>query len=172
MDVVRRNVEALHGRIEIDAERGRGTTFTMRFPLTLAITDGMLVHVGMERYIIPTAHIRMSFRPGAHALTAAPGGGEMVSLHGDVMPIIRLHALFGVAGAITDPTEGLLVVVAAGDRRYALLVDELVRQQQFVAKSMGGGLGTVPGVAGGAILGDGQVGLIIDTAGVISHWSA
>jgi two-component system, chemotaxis family, sensor kinase CheA len=168
MDVVRRNIDALRGRIEIASTPSRGTSFTLRLPLTLAITEGMLVRVGTERYIIPTVNIYMSFRPAADALTTAAGGGELVMLHGSVIPIVRLHHLFEVSDAATDPTRGLLVVVGDVDRRYALLVDELLGQQQFVAKSVGTGLGEVPGVAGGAILGDGHVGLILDPAAVVA----
>lgn len=162
MDVVRTNVEALRGRVEVNSRRGAGTTFTLRLPLTLAITDGMLVRVGMERYIVPTVHIEASFRPAADAITRVAGGGELVVLHGDVIPILRLHDLFGIDAAVTDPTRAMLMVVGEAPRRIALLVDELLGQQQFVAKSVGAGIGPVPGLAGAAVLGDGHVGLILD----------
>jgi two-component system, chemotaxis family, sensor kinase CheA len=171
MDVVRRNIEALRGRIEIDPRPGLGACFTLRLPLTLAVTDGMLVRVGAERYILRTSQIRTSFRPTGDELVAVAGGGELVTLHGEVLPVVRLHELFGVPDAVTDAARGLLVVVEDAGRRYALLVDELLRQQQFVAKPVGEGLGPVPGVGGAAILGDGRAGLIIDTADLISHWS-
>ncbi|MEO8621162.1 MAG: chemotaxis protein CheA [bacterium] len=162
MDVVRRNIERLRGRIEIESTRGEGTLFTVRLPLTLAVTDGMLVRVGLERYIIPTIGIFKSFRPERQALTTVAGCGEMVRLHDHVMPIFRLHRLFSVSGAVQDPCEALVVVVAAGDQLVALLVDELLGQQQVVAKALGDGLGKILGVSGGAILGDGRVGLILD----------
>jgi two-component system chemotaxis sensor kinase CheA len=162
MDVVRKGIEALHGRIDINTEQGNGSTFTVRLPLTLAITDGMLVRVGSERYIIPTISIHLCFRPKQDALSTVSGRGELVMLRGDMMPIFRLHRLFEIESAIEDPALGLLVVVGDENRRCALLVDELLGQQQVVAKSLTKAVGKVPGVSGGAILGDGQVGLILD----------
>jgi two-component system chemotaxis sensor kinase CheA len=168
MDVVKRGVEALRGRVDIDSEFGKGCTFTIRLPLTLAITDGMLVKVGQERYIVPTINIHLSFRPEAQAISTVAGRGEMVMLRGELMPMFRLHRLFGVAGAVESPTEGLLVILGDGNRRCALLVDELLGQQQVVAKALGTGIGYVLGVSGGAILGDGRVGLILDPSEIIA----
>lgn len=168
MDVVRRNIEAMHGRVEISSEKGKGSLFTIRLPLTLAITDGMLVRVGTERYIVPTVHIHLSFRPSANAISTVTGRGEMVHLRGELMPIVRLHELFNVEGAAEDLTEGLLMIVADDKRRCALLVDELLGQHQVVAKALGSGIGKIQGVAGGAILGDGCVGLILDTAELVA----
>jgi two-component system chemotaxis sensor kinase CheA len=162
MDVVRRNIEALRGRVEIQSRAGQGTTFLVRLPLTLAITDGMLVRVGTERYIVPTINIHLSFRPARSALSTVAGKGEMVILRDEIMPLVRLHRVFGVSGAVEDPTEALLMVVGDGSQRTALLVDELLGQQQVVAKSLGNGLGRVNAISGGAILGDGRVGLILD----------
>ena len=162
MDVVRRNIEALRGRIEIQSVPGQGTTFLVRLPLTLAITDGMLVRVGGERYIVPTINIHLSFRPSRAALSTVAGRGEMVMLRDEVMPLVRLHRIFGVDGAKEEPTDALLMVVGDGNQRTALLVDELLGQQQVVAKTLGDGLGRVPAISGGAILGDGRVGLILD----------
>jgi two-component system, chemotaxis family, sensor kinase CheA len=168
MDVVKRNIESLRGRIHITSEAGKGSLFMMRLPLTLAITDGMLVRVGTERYIISTVNIYLSFRPTADSLSTIAGRGEMVMLRGELMPLFRLHQLFDVPDAITDPTQGLLVVVADGKRRCAVLVDELLGQQQVVAKSLGNGIGKIQGISGGAILGDGRVGLIIDVPELVA----
>jgi two-component system chemotaxis sensor kinase CheA len=168
MDVVKRGIEALRGRIDITSEAGKGTTFTMRLPLTMAVTDGMLVKVGDERFIIPTISIHKSFRPDADALSTVNGRGELVMLRGELMPIFRLHHLFNIEGAIDDPTKGLLVILDDRDRRCALLVDELLGQQHVVAKSLGDGLGKVQGISGGAILGDGRVGLILDVSEIAS----
>jgi two-component system, chemotaxis family, sensor kinase CheA len=168
MDVVKRSVEALRGRIEIASESGQGTTFTIRLPLTLAITDGMLVKVGSERYIIPTVNIKLSFRPDGDSLSKVAGRGEMVMLRGDLMPLFRLHRLFRITGAVEEPTRGLLVMVGDGNRRCVLLVDELLGQQQVVAKTLGDGLGKIQGVSGGAILGDGRVGLILDPSEIVA----
>ncbi len=162
MDVVRRNLEAIRGRIDITSTPGQGTTFAIRLPLTLAVTDGMLVRVGEERFIIPLTHIHMSFRPEPSMLSTVVGKGEVVLLRGELMPIIRLHQLFDVPSAVQSPLDGLLMIVGDGDRRTALLVDDLLGQQQVVAKTLGSALGKVPGVSGGAILGDGRVGLILD----------
>lgn len=168
MDVVKRSVEKLRGRIGIASEIGKGTTFVIHLPLTLAITDGMLVKVGTERYIIPTVNIKLSFRPDAPSLSTVAGRGEMVMLRGELMPLFRLHRLFKIATAVEDPLKGLLVVVGDGNRRCALLVDELLGQQQVVAKSLGDGLGKIQGVSGGAILGDGRVGLILDSSEIVA----
>lgn len=162
MDVVRRNLEAIRGRIDITSVPGHGTTFAIRLPLTLAVTDGMLVRVGEERFIIPLTHIHMSFRPEPSMLSTVVGNGEVVLLRGELMPIIRLHQLFDVPNAVQSPLNGLLMIVGDGTRRSALLVDDLLGQQQVVAKTLGSALGKVPGVSGGAILGDGRVGLILD----------
>jgi len=164
MDVVKRAIDSLRGRVDISSKPGLGSIFTIRLPLTMAITDGMLVKVGPQRYIIPTINIHLSFRPDCGALSTIYGRGEMVMLRGDLMPLIRLHRMFGISEAVEDPTAGLLVIVGEGDQRCALLVDELLGQQQVVAKSLGEGMGKVPGVSGGAILGDGRVGLILDAA--------
>jgi two-component system, chemotaxis family, sensor kinase CheA len=168
MDVVRRGIESLHGRIDISTAPGLGSTFTVKLPLTLAITDGMLVGVGPEKYIIPTISIHVCFRPKPESLSTVAGRGELVMLRGNLMPIFRLHRLFGVKSAIEDPAKGLLVVVGDEQRRCALLVDELLGQQQVVAKSLNHAVGKVPGVSGGAILGDGKVGLILDPAEVVA----
>jgi two-component system chemotaxis sensor kinase CheA len=162
MDVVKRNIERLHGKIEINSTPGKGCLLTIRVPLTLAITDGMLVKVGSERYLLPTINIFISFRPERSNIFTVAARGEMVMLRGELMPIVRLHRLFGVASALEDPCDGLLVVIGEGENRCALLVDELLGQQQVVAKNLGSGIGKVPGVAGGAILGTGRVGLILD----------
>lgn len=166
LDVVRKGAEALRGRIDISSEFGKGCTFSLRLPLTMAVTDGMLVKVGDERYILPTVNINMSLRPDAEALSTIVGRGETVIFQGELIPIFRLHRLFDIEGAVEDPTNGLLIIIGDGDQRCALLVDELLEQQQVVAKSLGDGVGKVQGVSGGAILGDGRVGLILDPQGI------
>jgi len=168
MDVVKRNIEKMRGRVDITSQPGTGTTFTVRLPLTLAITDGMLVRVGSERYIVPTINIQLSFRPEQRALSTIAGKAEMVMLRDDVLPLLRLHRVFGVRDAQEDPTKALVMVVGDGAERTALLVDELLGQHQVVAKSLGAGVGHVPGVSGGAILGDGRVGLILDVGELLS----
>jgi two-component system chemotaxis sensor kinase CheA len=166
MDVVKRGVEALKGRIDIASTPGEGTTFSLRLPLTLAITDGMLVRVGTERYVIPAVSIRMSLRPDREALSTVSDRGEFLRLRGELVPVYRMHHLFDVPNAQEDPSQALLVVVNDGSGSAALLVDELLGQQQVVTKSLGGNWGQLPGIAGGAILGDGRVGLILDPVGI------
>jgi len=168
MDVVRRNVDSLRGRVAIDSEPGKGSTFSIHLPLTLAITDGMVIRVGTQRYIIPSVKIHMSLRPEAEALSTVSGKGEMVLIQGDLLPIVRLHRLWNIPDAIQDPKEGLLVIVGEGRDRSALLVDELVTQQQFVVKPLSGVVANTQGVAGGAIMGNGDVGLILDPDGIIA----
>jgi two-component system chemotaxis sensor kinase CheA len=166
LDVVRKAVETLRGRVDVSSELGKGCTFSVRLPLTMAITDGMLVKVGHQRYILPTVNIDMSFRPNGEALSTIVGRGEVVVFNGRVLPIFRLHRLFNIQDAVEDPTRGLLIIIGEGNQRCALLVDELVGQQQVVAKPLGDGIGKVQGIAGGAILGDGRVGLILDPQGI------
>ena len=168
MDVVRRNIEALRGRVDINSIFGGGSTFSIRLPLTMAITDGMLIRVGTERFIVPTLNIKMSLRPEQEALSTIAKKGEMLMLMGELIPLYRLHRIFNIEGAVQNPVEGLVMVMDDGDRRFAILVDELLGKLQVVAKTLGEGVGHVPGISGGAILGDGRVGLILDPQGLSS----
>ncbi len=170
MDVVRRNVESLRGRVTIDSTPGQGSTFRINVPLTLAITDGMVISIGAQRYIIPSVKILMSLRPEPSALSKVAGKGEMVLFHGELLPIVRLHRLWEIPEAVEDPTQGLLVIVGEGRRKAALLVDELVTQQQFVVKPLGGIVSNTKGVAGGAVLGNGDVGLILDPDAILAMY--
>jgi two-component system, chemotaxis family, sensor kinase CheA len=166
MDVVRRNVESIRGQIDIQSVAGAGTTFQLRLPLTLAVTDGMLVRVGEERYIVPLTSISLSFRPEQAMLSTIPPHAEVVMLRGEVFPVLRLHQIFGIAGAIQSPCDAILMLVGDGEHRVALLVDQLLGQQHVVAKALGNGVGAIAGITGGAILSDGRVGLIIDVPGL------
>jgi two-component system chemotaxis sensor kinase CheA len=167
MDVVRRNIDALRGRIDIDSVAGLGTTFTISLPLTMAVIDGMVVRVGGERYIIPINSIEQSIRPKPDQLSSVQGKGELCMVRGRLLPLVRLHRLFHVTPRTENPTEALVVIVHDNNRASCLLVDELVGQQQVVIKSLGDSVGTVPGVSGGAILGDGTISLILDVPAVI-----
>lgn len=168
MDVVRKSIETLRGRIDIESTPGRGTTFTIRLPLTLAIIDGMVVTVASERYIVPTIAIQESMRPSREQLSTVIGRGEMVSLRGSQLPLYRLHNMFGIPGAKQDPTEALTLIIGENGSRIALMVDDLVGQQQVVIKSLGKTFDKLEGVSGGAIMGDGRVALILDAGRLAS----
>ncbi|HET9598378.1 MAG TPA: chemotaxis protein CheA, partial [Anaeromyxobacteraceae bacterium] len=162
MDVVKRNIEAMRGRVVITSTPGAGTRFKLVLPLTLAIIDGMLVACGAERYIIPTLSIVESIQPDRKMLVSLAQTNEMINLRGEILPLLRLDKLFHLDGAKTDPTEALVVVVEGVGRRIGLLVDEVVTQQQVVIKSLGEGLGSTRFLSGAAILSDGHVGLILN----------
>jgi two-component system chemotaxis sensor kinase CheA len=167
MDVVKRNVEALRGRIDITSVEGKGSTFSIRLPLTLAVIDGLVVKVGPERYILPITSIEQSIQPKSDQISTIQNRGEMCMVRDTLLPLFRLHRLFNVTPVTEDPTKALLVIVQDNDRRCCLLVDALLGQQQVVIKSLGESLGSIPGVSGGAILGDGNVSMILDVPGLI-----
>ena len=167
MDVVRRNIEALRGAVEISSQRGKGSVFTIRLPLTLAIIDGMVVRVGQDRYIIPTLSIVRSIRPKAEDLSTVLEQGEMLQIHGRLIPVFRLATLFEAPNAQESIAQALVVVVEDEGRQAGLVVDELLGQQQIVIKSLGEMLRGIPGVSGGAIMPDGRVGLILDVSGLV-----
>jgi two-component system chemotaxis sensor kinase CheA len=166
MDVVRRNIDALRGRIDIQTARGQGTTFSIRLPLTLAIVDGILVQVGHERFVIPAFAVRESLRPKTEQIHSVYGQACMVQVRDRLIPSLHLGDLFGIAGAQRDVTNATVVVLEDNGRPTALIVDELIGKQEVVIKSLGGTFEGVRGVAGGAILGDGRVGLILDAGGL------
>jgi two-component system chemotaxis sensor kinase CheA len=166
MDVVRRNIEALRGRIEIQTARGQGTTFSIRLPLTLAIVDGILVAVGQERFVIPAFAVRESLRPKSEQIHSVYGQSCMVQIRDRLIPSLHLGDLFGIVGAQRDVTNATVVVLEDNGRATALVVDELIGKQEVVIKSLGSTFEGVRGVAGGAILGDGRVGLILDAGGL------
>ncbi len=167
MDVVKRNIADLRGHVEVNSERGVGSTFTIRLPLTLAIIDGMVVRVGDERLIVPTLSIVRSIRPRPEEITTVLGRGELIDVQGRLIPLFRIGALFGMNAATTDPTEGIVVIVEEAGHHVGLLADELLGQQQIVIKSLGEWMHGLPGIAGGAIMTDGRVGLILDSAALI-----
>lgn len=162
MDVVRRNIENLRGKIETQSVPGQGTTFTILLPLTLAIIDGMLVGVGGDRYIIPTLSIRESFRPRPGMVTPVQGRGEVVSVRGSQTPLLRLGRHLGRPARAQNPEEGIIVVVESGEAARGLLVDDLLGKQEVVIKSLGQTFQNQNLLAGSAVLGDGSVGLILD----------
>jgi two-component system, chemotaxis family, sensor kinase CheA len=162
MDVVRRHIEKLRGRIEIRSEQGRGATFLLKLPLTLAIIEGLVVSVGAERYIVPLFAVREMFRPTSETLWTVQQRAEMALVRGKLLPVVRLYRVFNVEPGHEDPCQGVLVVAEVEGQQFCLLVDALIGKQEVVIKSLGDTFKNVSGVAGGAILGDGRVGLILD----------
>jgi two-component system chemotaxis sensor kinase CheA len=162
MDVVRKRIQKLRGRVDIQSELGRGTTFLLKLPLTLAIIDGLVVGVGRERYIVPIFVVKEMLRPSSEMVFTVEDRDEMVLVRGRLLPVVRLHRRFGVIPRSEAIAESLLIVVETGEGTFCLLVDELIGKQEVVIKSLGECFKSIPGIAGGAILGDGRVGLILD----------
>jgi len=165
MDVVKKAVEKLRGRIEVESTSGEGSTFTLRLPLTLAIIDGMVLRVGEERCILPTLSIQEALKPSREQCFTVTGKGEMIKVRDELLPLVRLHTLFGLPDG-RPPWEALVIVAESEGRKKCLLADEVLGKQEVVIKSLGEAFGAVKGVAGGAIMGDGRVGLILDVAGI------
>jgi two-component system chemotaxis sensor kinase CheA len=162
MDVVKRNIQEMGGHVEISSREGRGTTTRIVLPLTLAILNGMSVKVGDEAYILPLSYVIESLQPLAEHLHSITADGHVIKVRGEYLPLIELHRVFDVAGAQTQPTQGILVIVQADDARFALLVDELLGQHQVVVKNLETNYRKVPGISAATILGDGSVAFIID----------
>lgn len=167
MDVVKRNITAMNGVVEIRSAFGYGTTISIALPLTLAILDGMSVSLGNSIYVIPLNLIVETLQPRAEDIKTVTGEGRMVHVRGEYLPIISLHSLFNQHTDITDPTEGVLVLLEAEGKKSALFVDRLVGQQQVVIKSLETNYRKVPGVSGATIMGDGSVALILDVPAII-----
>jgi two-component system chemotaxis sensor kinase CheA len=162
MDVVKRNIEKLRGKIEISSELGKGSTFKVRLPLTMAIIDGLVVRVGDDRFILPSSSVQMALRPTRESISTIHGAGEVLDLRGKLLPIHRLHRRFNITARALSPWEGILVILETSGKVSALLVDEMVSKQEVVIKNLGGYMQGMPGIAGGAILGDGNIALILD----------
>ena len=169
MDVVRRNIEALRGRIEIQSVTGQGTTFLIKLPLTLAIIDGLVLGVGGERFVMPTFSVCESLRPTPEQVHTVRGVPCMIQVRGQLLPLIRLADVCRVDAREHDVCRATVVVLEDDGHRVGLVVDELLGKQEVVIKSLGESFGQVAGVAGGAILGDGRVGLILDAHGIVSR---
>lgn len=171
MDVVRRNIEQLRGRVEIATEVGKGSTFTIRLPLTLAIIDGMIVRVGAERFIFQTITVEQALRPTGDQITTIQRRGEVLNVRGRLLPLIQLGALFGVSERI-DPCRAMVVIAQHDEGQVGVVVEELIGQQQVVIKSLGTSFEKLRGVSGAAILGDGKVGLILEVPGLVAAHNA
>ncbi len=167
MDVVKRNIENLGGTISIKTEKGRGTRFTLKLPLTLAIIEGMTVRVGRETYIVPLLSILESLQPRSESVKTVIGKGELINVRDTYLPIVRLYEVFSLQPEHTDPTKGILLILETEGERVVVMVDEILGQQQVVIKSMEQNFRKVEGIAGATILGDGTVGFILDVRGLL-----
>lgn len=169
MDVVKRNIEKIKGHIDINSRPGIGTTFILRIPLTLAIIDGMLVRVGSASYTIPLLSIRESIQVDAQNVVETMDGQEMVRVREELLPVIRLHQLYNLDSDYQELHEGLLVIIEHQRETACLFIDEIIGEQQTVIKGLSGYMENIRGVSGCTILGDGEVSLILDVAGLIKR---
>ncbi len=173
MDVVKKQIEKLRGKVEIHSTLGQGATFVLKVPLTLAIIDGLLVAVGSERYIVPIFAVREMLKPTAEMIATVENREEMVLVRGSLLPVVRLHRQFAVRPRSDSLSDSLLIITeGARGKCFALVVDALIGKQEVVIKSLGDALHDIPGVAGGAILGDGRVGLILDPEALFGRAAA
>jgi two-component system, chemotaxis family, sensor kinase CheA len=168
MDVVKKNIEKLRGAIEIESKLGKGTTFKIKLPLTMAIIDGLVVRVGEDKFILPTTSVKVAMRPTPSQISTIKGQAEILVLRGKTIPIIHLADFFKITSRAKATHEGILVIIETFGRPYAMLVDEMVSKQEVVIKSLGSLLQGLPGIAGGAILGDGTISLILDPSSIFS----
>ncbi|NLY26877.1 MAG: chemotaxis protein CheA, partial [Alcaligenaceae bacterium] len=162
MDVVRRNIQAMGGHIQLSSRAGQGTSTRIVLPLTLAILDGMSVRVGNETFILPLSHVTESMQPTNEQINKISETESVMHVRGEYLPMVSLHDVFDVGDAVTDPTKAIAVILQAEDVRFALLVDHLIGQHQVVVKNLESNYRKIPGVSAATILGDGSVALIVD----------
>ncbi len=167
MDVVKRNVHAMGGRVEIESALGVGTRISIRLPLTLAILDGMSVSVGQEIFIVPLTFITESLQPAKEDIRTIAGGGTVVHVRGDFLPVVALHEVLNIKSKVTDFEHGIMVIVESEGSKSAMFVDNLLGQHQVVIKSLESNYRKVPGVSGATIMGDGKVALILDVDALV-----
>ena len=168
MDVVKRNIQTLGGRIEIESIQGKGTQISIRLPLTLAILDGLSVAVGDQTFIAPLNFITESLKPVAADIKTVRGSRQVVHVRGEYLPIIALHEVFGLQPSCTEIHQGILIILEAEGKKVAMFVDSLLGQHQVVIKSLENNYRRVKGISGATIMGDGRVALILDPAGLVS----
>jgi two-component system chemotaxis sensor kinase CheA len=167
MDVVKRNIASMGGTVDIRSARGFGTTISISLPLTLAILDGMSIRSGEEIYILPLSFVVESLQPAPQDIREIAGRGRVLKVRGEYLPLIPLYQMFDIEARITDPSEGIVVILETEGKKAALFVDELVGQQQVVVKNLEANYRKVAGISGATILGDGGVALILDVAALV-----
>ncbi|MBL8027790.1 MAG: chemotaxis protein CheA [Fibrobacteres bacterium] len=167
MDVVRKNIEKLGGMVSISSEKGKGSKFTIRLPLTMAILDGMILQSGEERYLMPIIAIKESIQPAKKDVATIQGRGEVINVRGNLIQLIRLHDIFNENARKAHPWEAIVMIVEHAGKSYGIMVDEILGQQQVVIKSLKGEFRQTKGISGASILGDGRVGLILDVKGLV-----
>jgi len=167
MDVVKRNITAMGGTVDIRSAKGFGTTISISLPLTLAILDGMLIQTGEEVYILPLGFVLESLQPAPEDVKEISGKGRVIKVRGEYLPLIPLYQIFDIAPRFTDPCQGILVIVETEGKKACLFVDELVGQQQVVVKNLESNYRKVTGISGATILGDGGVSLILDVTALV-----
>ena len=170
MDVVRKNVQALGGRIGINSSLGTGSSFALSLPLTLAVLDGMIVTVGDQTFVVPLGHIVESLRPSDAGVKVLGPTASLLDVRGSYVPVHRVAEQLGIEGAQRDPTQAVLIVVESDTGQAVLMVDSIQDQRQVVVKSLEANYEAIPGLAGATILGDGRVALILDVDALISRW--
>nr|WP_082058158.1 chemotaxis protein CheA [Clostridium aceticum] len=171
MDVVMKNIETIGGSISVDSREGEGTIITLKIPITLAIIDGMNIRVGTSRYTLPTSAIKESFRPKEKDIIRDPDGNEMIMIRDQCYTILRLHQLYNIRPERTQLTEGIMIMLEQENKSLCIFADELLGQQQVVVKPLPTyirNIKKIEGLAGCTLLGDGNISLILDTAGLIS----
>ena len=171
MDVVRKKIQQLRGRVEIQSTAGQGTTFLLKLPLTLAIIEGLVVGVGKERYIVPVFAVKEMLRPSEESMFTVENREEMALVRGRLFPVVRLYKRFQVEPRSEDYAASVLIIAESEGKDFCLMVDDVLGKQEVVIKSLGESLRNISGVAGGAILGDGRVGLILDMEGIYGRAS-
>ncbi|HZG22774.1 MAG TPA: chemotaxis protein CheA [Herbaspirillum sp.] len=167
MDVVKRNILAMGGAVDIRSSKGFGTTISISLPLTLAILDGMSIRIGEEVYILPLGYVVESLQPLAQDIKEISGQGQVLRVRGEYLPLIPLYQIFNIEPSFTDPSQGLVVILESDGKKAALFVDDLIGQQQIVVKNLESNYRKVAGISGATILGDGGVALIVDVAALL-----
>lgn len=167
MDVVKKNIESLNGRVYINTKQDIGTTISIKLPLTLAIIDGLTVLIGEDIFVIPISSVVESLRPDKKDIKTLEEKAEVINVRGEYMPLLRLNGLLGIGSWKKDPWDAIVVVTIHEGKKYCLMVDDLIGQQQIVIKNLGTAMPKLQDIAGGTILGDGRVALVLDVPGIV-----